>query len=452
MKIMLIWPPSPEYCVLTEEFSCCEPLGLEYLAASVLDKNDVKIIDMRFEKDLLGILQQYQPDIVGLSIPFTTVVNSSNNVLKTIKEFDSNIKVIIGGSHPSVGLKYVATKYVDYVIKGEGVKSFCELVEAIEQNKKVDDIKGIAYKYMDQFIYTEETSVDTLDDYPVPARHLTEKYRKEYFHAHYRPVTLMRFSYGCPCNCSFCLLWKMCKRKYITRQNSDIIEELLHIDCENIYVIDDEAFININKMDRLADEIKKHGIKKKYHMYVRADTVSKNPKLFEKWAEVGLDSVLIGMESIFEEELHQYNKGISINTSVEAVRILKSNGVEVRANFIIQPDYTKEKFEAVKKFIKEVDIDRPTFAVLTPFYGTDYYETVKDKFIIDKPEFFDCYHTFLQTDMPLKDFYYEFAGLFRFANNRKKKEGEDRVFYAGKSNKSFEEMVKKIEDSYLYYK
>ncbi|OPZ89922.1 MAG: Ribosomal protein S12 methylthiotransferase RimO [Firmicutes bacterium ADurb.Bin419] len=452
MKILLIWPPSPEYCVLTEEFSCCEPLGLEYIAASVSNEHHVEIIDMRFDRNLVEILKTTKPDIVGVSIPFTVVVNVCNDLLKTIKGFNPDIKVIIGGHHPSVGLKHIDIKYVDYVIAGEGVKSFRKLVNAIENNEKVDDIDGIGFKDNDSIVYTREYHIDILDDYPLPARNLTEKYRLGYFHAHYKPVALMRFSYGCPYNCSFCVLWKLCKRKYISRKNSHIIEELLQVSSENVYVVDDEAFINTDKMDNLADEISRNGIKKKYHMYVRSDTIVNNPQLFDKWASVGLDSVLIGMESVFEEELIQYNKGISANTSFEAMKILKANGIEVRANFIIQPDYTKQKFEAVKRAIEELDIDRPTFAVLTPMYGTDFYEASKDKFITNNPEFFDCYHTFLPTRLPLKEFYSEFTNLFRFANSRKKNEDEQKVFYAGKSDNSFEEMLKKIENSYLYYK
>ena len=28
MKILLIYPPNPGYCVLNEDFSLCEPLGV----------------------------------------------------------------------------------------------------------------------------------------------------------------------------------------------------------------------------------------------------------------------------------------------------------------------------------------------------------------------------------------------------------------------------------------
>lgn len=451
MKVLLIWPPSPEYCVLTDEFSCCEPLGLEYIAASIEKEHDVEIIDLRLEEGIDSILQEKKPDVVGLSIPFTAVVNVSNNVMETIRRIDPNIKIIIGGHHPTVGLTHLKEELFDFIVRGEGVVTFPKLLDAIENNKDFSKIQGIAYKKDGVLQYTEAFELKSLNDYPMPARHLTSKYRKRYFHAHYKPVTLMRFSYGCPYNCTFCILWKLCKRKYISRDNELIIKELESIEEENIYVVDDEAFINVDKMEALADEIERRGIKKRYHMYVRSDTVANNKRLFEKWARIGLDSVLIGMESVFEKDLEQYNKGITQQTDIEALKILHGNGVEVRANFIVQQDYTKEKFQQVKEAVQRLGIERPSFAVLTPLYGTDFYNSVKDQFIIDKPEFFDCYHTFLPTRLPLKEFYHEFADLLRFASSRKQGDGEDKIFYAGNREGAFEEMLKKIEDSYLYY-
>ena len=451
MKVLLIWPPSPEYCVLTEEFSCCEPLGLEYIAASLEKEHEVAIIDLRLEDEIEKIIIEMKPDVIGLSIPFTAVVNVCNTIMETVRKIDPNIKIIIGGHHPTVGTTHLNEELFDYIVRGEGVETFPKLLKAIEDNGDFSSIPGIAYKTNNTLKYTEEYVLKSLNDYPLPARHLTKKYRNRYFHAHYKPVTLMRFSYGCPYNCTFCILWKLCKRNYVSRDNDLIIKELESIPEENIYVVDDEAFINVKKMEDLADKILEKGIKKRYHMYVRADTVANNKRLFEKWAKIGLDSVLIGMESVFEEDLEQYNKGITQQTDIQALKILHENGVEVRANFIVQQDYTKEKFQQVKEAVQRLGIERPSFAVLTPLYGTDFYNSVKKDFIIDKPEFFDCYHTFLPTKLELKDFYKEFADLLRFANSRKQEGGKDKVFYAGNREGAFEEMLQKIEISYNYY-
>lgn len=452
MKILLIWPPPPDYHILTQEFSCCEPLGLEYIASPLMNEGDIKIIDMRFDKDISCILSQENPDIIGLAIPFTLNVNICNELMKKIKEFNPKIKIIIGGHHPTVGLRGIWVDYVDYVVVGEGAKIFYDLIIAIRDNLNHEIIKGIGFKKNNNIYFTEKSNLTTIDDYLMPARSLVKKYEKKYFHAHYKPVTLMRFSYGCPYNCSFCVLWKLCERKHLSRNNEKIIQELLSIENQNIYVVDDEACIKTKHMLELANLIVKNNIQKKFHMYVRTDTVVKNPNLFEAWGKAGLDSVLIGMESIFDDELlNCYNKKIDQQMALKSLEILHANGIEVRANFIIRPTYGKKEFEQIKKYIEGNNIDRPTFSVLTPFFGTEEYDNVKDQMIIEKFEFFDCYHTFLDTKLPLKDFYAEFAELFRFAKNRGDHHNDGKIFYGGDSEKSFENMLKKMTDSYLYY-
>lgn len=450
MNILLIWPPSPDYCILNENFSCCEPLGLEYVAAPLTNEHSVDIVDMRFEKNIIAILESKKYDIVCLSIPYTTSVNVCNSLLKQIKEFDKNLIVIVGGHYPTITFKHMYTQYIDYAVLGEGVYSLYELVKAIEENRVNDSIKGIAILKDGSIKFTENRLFTTLDDYPAPARQLVSKYRDSYFHAHYKPVAMMRFSAGCPHCCSFCVLWKLTGRKYITRSNDLIIEELQEIECPNIYVVDDEAFIDTEKMYDLGKKIIDNNIKKKFHMYVRSDSVANNPELFALWAKAGLDSVLVGLESVFENDLKGYNKSISEDTAYKCIEILHKNNVEVRANFIVKPEYSREDFQRIKDMVFKLDIDRPTFAVLTPFYGTDEHERVKDKFIIDKLEFFDCYHTFQKTKLPLKEFYKEFADLFRAVNARDQGGQHSKVFYGGAGG-AFDEMTQTMEDSYLYY-
>ncbi|MEW6620386.1 MAG: radical SAM protein [bacterium] len=449
MKILLIWPPSPDYCVLTEDFSCCEPLPLEYLGAPLMDKYDIDIIDMRFEKDdIRTIIKKTNPNLIGLSVPYSVVVHTCNRLLEAIKNDFPAIKIVIGGHHPTVTLYHLNLEYVDYILTGEAVETFHSLVDNLSDNKPLIDIPNLYYYNHDgklQFTYSKD--IESIDVFPAPDRKLLKKYSNLYFHAHYDPVSLIRFSYGCPYNCSFCILWKLCNRRYLTRQNEKIIEELKSISNKNIYVVDDEAFIDVKKMHALADRINEAKIQKKYHMYVRSDSVVRNPDLFKKWAEIGLDSVLIGLESIYEKELKIYRKKISLNMAYQCVEILHSYGIEIRANFIVRQDYTKVDFANLLKEVKRLNIDRPTFAVLTPFFGTDDYFRLKDQFIINKLEFFDCFHTFLKTELPLKEFYFEFANLFKYSAERKSKGA---IFYEGK-NSSFDSFINKIQSSYEYY-
>jgi len=450
VKVLLVFPPNPDYCVLDEHFSCCEPLGLEYVAAALLPHHDVELLDMRLDGGLERRLSEARFDAVGIAVPFTTSIAAANRLLKRVHDHDPRILRLVGGHYPSTTLEKIDLRYVDYAVSGEGIHAVPGLLRAVESGGDPGAVPGVVAVRDGRPCPGPRPGLIDLEGCPLPARHLSSAYRPRYFHAHYRPVALMRFSVGCPFDCSFCILWKMTDRRYLTRSIRSIMGELQELDCDNVYVVDDEAFIQVPRMSQLADELVRSGMRKRFHMYVRSDTIAGNPALFEKWAEAGLDSVLVGLESVFQDELDEYHKKISLDVARQCVRVLHGNGVEIRANFIVKPDYTVEKFRRVREIVDELEIDRPTFAVLTPFAGTDTFEQVKGELILDKPEFYDCYHTLLKTKLPLKAFYKEFADLFRSAQQRDRSVANSKIFYGGEPG-TFESFVEKIETSYRYY-
>jgi hypothetical protein len=65
MKILLIEPAKAPITIGGEDVFIYEPLALEYIAAGVVKDHDVKILDLRLEKDLQGFLRDFCPDVVG---------------------------------------------------------------------------------------------------------------------------------------------------------------------------------------------------------------------------------------------------------------------------------------------------------------------------------------------------------------------------------------------------
>ena len=78
MNVLLIQPSvGPDFDGVDEKMACAEPLNLEYLGAGVRDLCDVKILDMRFDKNLEKALSEFKPDVVGVT-GFATHSNSMN--------------------------------------------------------------------------------------------------------------------------------------------------------------------------------------------------------------------------------------------------------------------------------------------------------------------------------------------------------------------------------------
>jgi len=416
MKILLIQPAKAQKTIGGDDVFIYEPLALEYLASGIKDSHDVKILDMRFDKDLDTEIKGYEPDVVGITA-YTVHVNTVKNLFNKIKTTNPKIFTVVGGHHATVAPNDFFTPDIDLIVMGEGVFVFKEIISRLESKKRFDGITGIAYLNGTEQVIIPPEPVTDLDIFPYPARELTEKYRKHYYSEWMKPLASIRTSKGCPFRCNFCALWKLTDGKYIRRKPENIVRELSQIKEKYVFFADDESLIDANRMKTLAELIKEAGIKKSYFLYARSDTIAKHPELIKIWKNIGLERVFVGLEFFRDEDLKYITKRSTVEDNKEAVKILQSNDIEIYASFIVRPDFNKEDFKEFKKYCRELKLSFPSFAVLTPLPGTDLYEKVKDNIITRNYDLFDFIHTVLPTKLPLKEFFNNLNFLYMEAKS-----------------------------------
>ena len=410
MKILLIKPPlNPNLLTV----SLYEPLELEYLAASVKD-SDVRILDMRIDRNLKRELINFKPDLVGITA-YTCDYNTVVTILKQVREFDSTIKTVAGGSHATFSPDDFVLPYVDAVFIGYADSTFPQYVKAVDNPDRLKDIPNIGIIDKESVFFTKKvTSVPDLNSLPLPDRNLTRKYQKHYHDPLRNKIMLIMTSRGCPFRCNFCACWKLMDGKYTVREPESIIEELKSLPEETdiVYFSDDNTFNDIARMWRLSELIKKNNIRKRFQMYARADTIVSNRDLFEDMKAAGLQFISIGLESFRDEDLEYYNKRISVEINTRAIRILKELDIHIIALFIIRPDYTEENFNQLFEYIYRNNLFRPAFPVLTPLPGTELYEETSDLFELTNFDFFDFAHSVLPTRLEPKEFYRQLTNIY----------------------------------------
>ncbi len=414
MKILFIKHPRNILSISGD--SNLEPLEFEILAAPLKNHHDISILDMRVEdkNNLNATLQKFQPDIVGLT-GYTLDVNSILKLAEKIKEWNPRVKVVVGGHHATILPQDFYHGSVDLVVIGEGEVTFPELVTALEKGAPLENIPGIAINNKEgQVLTPQRPAITDLNGLPFPDRNLTKKYRSRYFTSIYRPIATMITSRGCPFKCNFCSVWRYMGGKYLTRDVMNVADELELIQEPNVYFIDDNLTTNVKHFEELYDEIKRRGIKKHYRALGRTDAIVKRPDLIEKWREIGLTEIILGIESVKNTGLDFLNKHNTTENNVEAMNILKDNGIHIKASFIAHPDFGYDDFKEISQFLEKVKIDTPYFTVLTPLPGTILYEELKDRIIIRDYEFYDLVHSVLPTKLPRKEFYNQFLGLYGY--------------------------------------
>ena len=233
-------------------------------------------------------------------------------------------------------------------------------------------------------------------------------------------VATVRTSTGCPHRCSFCVVHYLANGKYMQREPEDVVDEIEGLDQEHVYFVDDEMFINAKRTEKIANLLLERGIKKKYISWARSDTICKHPELFRLWKKAGLSTLYVGLESMKEETLEEYNKGYTADINRKAVEVLTELGICLHAAFMVDPEFEEEDFIKLRKMVESIGPAEVTFTVFSPPPGTKIWEETKEKFIVDDPYYFyDCMHTILPLKLPMNRFYRYFSllSLFALRNN-----------------------------------
>jgi len=418
MKILLVQPVKPAKALGGEDFAIYEPLALEYLAAGVAGDHDVRILDMRIDRDLDSHLREYRPDLVGIT-SYTVHVNTVKKLFQQIKTLNPDIITVVGGHHATIIPEDFCTPFIDVVVTGEGVLPFREVVAGLEKKKDLSGIAGAVHMGNGTIVISHKQQDIDLDALPFPRRDLTAEYRNSYFSEWMRPLASIRTSKGCHFRCQFCALWKVTGGRYFVRKPECIVEELGTIKEKYVFFSDDESLLDTKRMETLADLIRATGIDKRYFLYGRSDTISNHPDLIEKWKKIGLERVFVGLEFMRDTDLNLIRKGSTVANNIRAVQVLKDLDIGIFPMFIVKPEFEKQDFADLRKYCLGLELDFIGFSVLTPLPGTDLYNDVKDRLINFNYDYFDFFHTLLPTTLPLKDFYKELVTLYNGSRSLK---------------------------------
>lgn len=382
MTRVLLIQPSIRHSSLSKIINlyCEEPLGLEYIASSLLKEgHEVRIIDTHIlrltEKKLKHIIEKENPDIVGISCT-TPSFHQVKNLSKIIKTSNKECLIVCGGPHTSAlpleTLKEI--KELDICVIGEGEKTMVE----IANGKSWEKIRGIAFRKGSKITLNEGTNViKNLDELPFPARFLTpyEEYKTLYM----RPPTLTIISSrGCPFRCTFC---SRIIRGIRFRSIENIIEEwkeLVHrYRAGSIFVADDLFTFKKDRVIEICRSLIKEGLSVPWFCQSRVDTVDK--EMLKMMAKAGCERIIFGIESFSQRSLNEMKKGISLHQIKKALKITKEMGISTYGTFLIGlPNETISDINKTLKFIKEEKtLDFATFHILQPFPGSKIFEISK---------------------------------------------------------------------------
>jgi radical SAM superfamily enzyme YgiQ (UPF0313 family) len=332
-------------------------------------------------------------------------------------------KVVVGGHHATLLPEDFFDPSIDFVVLGEGTGPLRKLLRELSGGP-AEPIAGVIRNRDGQFASDGPPAAFQIDSLPVPDRRITEADRARYFIDWMKPVALLRTSVGCPYRCTFCSLWKIMDGRYHMRELAQVVAELHQIREDFVFLVDDEAFIHGKRMAALAAALQAAGCRKRYFTYCRIDSLLRlKDDVLPMWRTIGLERLFVGIDAISERGLLEYNKRVALSQIEEGLEVARQLGIEIFAQFVVSPRFTRRDFQSLVRFIEHHRISYPSFTVLTPIPGTALLPNFDD--IVERQpggrprwELFDCQHAVTPTLLPPDEFRAEYRNLYRvFAGN-----------------------------------
>jgi anaerobic magnesium-protoporphyrin IX monomethyl ester cyclase len=413
------------------------PLGLLYVAASVRRRGyEVKVVDRTVDQQEIDFASF---DVVGVHSD-TARFNKALKLAYQAKA--AGARVVMGGPHPCFDAEAVlATGAVDAVVKGEGEESFPDLLDAWTDGADPTSIPGLILPTQQGIADTgDRQRIQDLDALPFPARDLIDLSLYTQARLGHRPLTSLYTSRGCPYRCRFCSSTIFDGPKWRARSSESVLAELEYVVRDLGYsavaFVDDNLTGSPERMHEICDGILKNGLDVQWWCFCRVDTIVRHPRMIRHMSEAGAYSIFIGVETASCRVLDRFHKGINPDQAEEAVRILKRNGIEVWASYILgAPEESREDIRSTIRFARELDTHTASFTILTPYPGTDIYEELKGHITERRWSKYDGVHAVYghpqipRLEMQLWHiwayiaFYLRHArsisGFFRFLSNRK---------------------------------
>jgi radical SAM PhpK family P-methyltransferase len=283
-------------------------------------------------------------------------------IIKFIKKHNPDTKIVIGG--PLVFNQVSVQDSLEnleaffgvigadiYVSSMQGEATLVNVLDALKNNKSLDDVNNIYYKKGGKFVATRTLKEDNKLADNIVDWSLFADSSPEYVN--------VRTSVSCPFKCSFCGFahragdYQRLSPELIIRE-LDTLNTIPTIKTVNF--TDDTFNLPPGKFKTLLKMMIKRDYRFNWVSFFRCDFV--DDEMAQLMKESGCLGVFLGIESANNQILKNMNKGVKVEKYYEKVALLKKFDLLVYGSFIVGfPGETEESVADSRRFIEESGID-----------------------------------------------------------------------------------------------
>lgn len=374
------------------------PLGIltlaSYLRTERKNEIEVQILDTGFERlpaeKCADKISEFDPDVVGISA-LSIESAGLHRLAGVAKRVKPSVKVIAGGPHATAFYDFVLKdKNVDYVVAGEGERTFIELLDYLRDDSiPPSDMRGLAQRINGEIVFGGVRSpIEDLDSLPMPAWDLINlkgysnftKFTSMNTFVARTPYAPLFTSRACPYRCAYC--HSMFGKRFRAQSPPRVLEEieLLHkrYGAKEFHIYDDVFNFDRNRVLEICDQIKKRGLDIKFAFPngVRGDLMTKD--VVRALVQAGAYSITYAVETASPRIQRLIHKNLDLEKVYHAVEWTYEFGAIPCGFFML--GFPTETFEEMKQTIAYAvhsKMLRALFFSVVPFPRTELFEIAK---------------------------------------------------------------------------
>ncbi len=332
------------------------------VVSRIMEDKDNAVWDIIVRK-----IAETKPDVIGISC-YTVNMTAVNILADKIKREIGDIPLVLGGIHPTSSPQKTLDEIsaVDYVVVGEGERTFEELVDRISSGDSTSfQIDGVLSRKSAQF--KPRSLIQNIDSIPLPKRDF-------YDQSNYIFGAPLLTSRGCMYQCVFCASHVMWTRKVRFRSVDNVIEELKLLkskfNTKRIRILDDTFVLNKKWIAEFCDKLKKENLSFSFNCSGRINTVDE--ELFKMLHENGFDSIAFGVESGSPRVIESIKKHIDLSKVPDVIRMANRYGFDTTAFFMTgHRGETLEDIKMSEELFRRSGSNRGELSMLIPYSKTD---------------------------------------------------------------------------------
>ena len=358
---------------------------------------DLILVPKHIRETVTRLVQEERPDVVGLSV-MTFQRRTALKVIGLVRQLRPEVHVVVGGYDASLAAEAYTGENsgVDFVVRGEGEFTFCELLRAIENGRDYASIRGLSFRQGDQFVHNPDRHVSRLERDEIRPPNRAARILKGYTLIG-RPVDVIETSRGCTYDCSFCSIIEMRGRNFYTysfeRVFADIRDAYDH-GARAIFIVDDNITLDVRRLEALCQAIVDAKLNRiDYTVQAMTSAIANHGEtLAPLMRRAGFRYVFLGIENILEEDLkflrakskneeRQHGRAVG-NATLKAIEFIHRNSMYVVGGLIVgNPDDTRQSIQANLEFAQQ-HIDWPYIQHPTPYPRTPMTQDFRERGLI----------------------------------------------------------------------